>query len=274
MKHLKILFDDNCAICAKSAEYFKNSTLLDSADLLPLSQALSQDLKFDRKFSQDKMACINIETKQVFYGVDSFLEILSIKYPWVKSRGKSKPIFWVLDFIYSTICYNRKIIAPMPCNSECEINPSKNYFFRIVLILVAAFVVNFATSRYFSENLGTYFVGNKDYGDYFFFFGQIPFQFIVFKMMKQKNFYNYAGHVSFVSFLGALLLIVFYYGIYILDQLGIYTTLLSPLCYGIVFSYMFYEHSRRLKIENWSLWLSITWFLYRLFIYPFAFRVF
>jgi hypothetical protein len=274
MKKLKILFDDKCIICAKTAQYFKNSALLDSAELLPLSQALSMDLKFDRKFSQDKMACINIETKEVYYGVDSFLEILSDKHPLVKSIGKSKPIFWMLDFFYSIICYNRKIFIPMPCHSDCEVSPSKNYVSRIVLILISGFVVNFATSRYFSENLGTYFIGNKEYGDYLFFFGQIVFQFIAFKIMKQKNFYNYAGHVSFVSLLGAILMLVFYCGINVLDHLGIQTSLLSPLCYGIIFSYMFYEHSRRLKIENWTQWLSVTWFLYRLIIYPFAFKVF
>jgi hypothetical protein len=47
--------------------------------------------------------------------------------------------------------------------------------------------------------------------------------------------------------------------------------MLEPFCYGVVFCFMFFEHRKRLKITGMQKWLTLTWILYRLAIYPIAF---
>jgi len=269
-----LLYDEDCPVCKLYARFFAYLGILPKESFLPWHRGIEMpELNFDHKLSMDKIALIDTESNTNLYGVDSILEVISLKTKWIKTIGKTTIIYFLLTKLYDFIALNRKIIAAIDCSDRCPCNPRKGYSQRIVLVLISAFVVNYATSIYFSENLKAYFIGNKAYGDYLFFFGQIGFQFIAFKILKEKDFYNYAGHVSFVSFLGAVLLLVFHFGLQFIQYIGMEIDMLNPLCYGIVFSFMFYEHSRRLSIEKMTQWLSLTWFIYRLVIYPFAFKI-
>ena len=200
--------------------------------------------------------------------------VLATKYPLILHLAKLKTILLFLDFLYSIIAFNRRLLMPRKCETACDLNPEKSYFYRGIFIVIISLVVNYVTAIYFSKLLNPYFKLEGNYTDLLFFYGQLIFQFLIFRILKQKNFYNYIGHLSFVSFLGAILLYGFYLGINLLQTAGINTEMLHPLCFGVVITYMFFEHKRRLEIENLSSWLSITWIVYRLVIYPIAFIIF
>lgn len=273
-KDYKILYDDTCKICLNSAKLFKKLDLFNDVEMHPLSKALEdQNIIINKSFAKDQIALINLESQEVYYGVSSFLELIGIRFPFIKKIGRTKIVFAILNFLYGIICYNRKIITPISCETDCDIRPSKNLFYRVVFIILISYVVNFATTLYFNDLLSVYQSSEYHFSDYIFFFGQLVFQFLVFKLLKQKNYYDYIGHVAFVSYLGAIQLIIFYIGLKVLSILDINISMLSPLCFGAVLWFMFREHARRVKIEYISAWLTYSWVLYRILIYPLAFKL-
>ena len=96
---------------------------------------------------------------------------------------------------------------------------------------------------------------------------------MVFKLLKQKNFYDYAGQIAVISFLGAVFLQVFHVGLTLLAKTGIDIQLLEPFCYGMVYLFMLYEHKKRIKILGFTAWMSVSWVVFRFLIYPFAFEI-
>lgn len=275
LPHYILLFDEDCPMCAIYARLFAWIGLMPIESFIPWAKGIEvPGLVFDFELSKDKIALINTQTQKTIYGLDSIIEILSFIYPWLKKILQFTPLYFFLSKLYTFIAHNRKIIAAIDCGDRCPCNPSKHYLARVLFILLCGVFVHWQVTHYFTTILSDYYIGNKLYGDFLFFLGQLGFQFLVFKLMNQRNFYNYAGHVSFVSFLGAVLLGLAYLGLDLLKQWGLEIGLLGSVIYGMVFCFMYYEHKRRIALEGWSPWLSLTWVLYRLLIYPFAFRLF
>lgn len=267
-----IIYDANCPFCKWYTGLFVKTGLLNPNGRIPYSTAINlPELQFDMVLSRDKIALINPETKEVHYGIDSLLHVLGKRFSWIERIGKLPVIHFLLTCLYSFISYNRKIIAPSRCETACDCAPSQNYFWRFVFIVGIALFLNFAVTHYFTTHLAEYFIGNPKYGDLLYFTGQFFFQFFVFFALKQKNFYDYAGHLAFVSFLGAVFLSMLDIGISGLEFFNFKTELFKPFCYGMVYLFMVYEHARRLKIMGFTAWLSVTWIVYRILIYPLAF---
>lgn len=270
-----LIYDKDCPFCRWYTGMFVKTGLLTDQGRKPYEEALDDPkLMFDPILSRNKIALVDQRTGNVKYGIDSLLAVLGQRFRWIEMVGKFLPVHFALSLFYSFISYNRKVIAPSRCNGSCDCAPDRNYFWRIVFIVFCGFIVNIATGLYFSIHLKNYFIGDPYYTDILFFSAQLVFQFVAFRLMKQRNFYDYAGQVSFVSMLGALLLLGFHFGLTMLDGLGIETAMLAPFCYGMVYLFMLYEHSRRIKILQLTTWLSITWILFRFCIYPFAFQLF
>lgn len=273
-KKLKLLYDDQCVFCRESISLYKKFDVFKNVEIYPLTLAMERtDWNFDSQLSKNKLALYNTDTKQSYYGIHAYMQVIATKYPFILHIAKLNIVILFLDFIYSIIAFNRRLLIPRKCETSCDINPEKSNFYRAIFIILISLVVNYVTAVYFSRLLNPYFKLQGNYTDLLFFFGQLVFQFFVFKFLKQKNFYNYIGHLSFVSFLGAALLYGFYIGIELLQFIGIHTEMLHPLCFGIVIAFMFFEHKKRLEIEKLSKWLSLTWIIYRLIIYPIAFIV-
>jgi hypothetical protein len=88
--------------------------------------------------------------------------------------------------------------------------------------------------------------------------GQILFQGAVVFVLKRERCIHYLGNVMTVSLLGAVSLSPMFF--------------LSPFIqsdwafigyFGIVVTFMFFEHWRRVKILGLPLIVSVTWVLYR-----------
>ena len=269
-----LLYDKDCPLCVMYARLFARWGFMPPESFVAWSDGIQiKDLIFDYALSQDKIALIHPQTNQVIYGIDSILKILEQKLPWVGVIGRFPVIYFILERLYNFIAINRKIIAAIDCGDHCPCYPSRRYSYRIVFILICSIVVSSLVSLYFRDMLGAYRKPSIIQNEMFFFYGQIAFQFLVFRGLKQKNFYNYAAHLSFVSFLGAILLGIAYVCLSLVHSLGMNIELLSPICFGIVLCFMFFEHKRRVALEHWSAWLSLSWVIYRLIIYPIAFQI-
>lgn len=268
-----LIYDKHCPLCVWYTGQFVRYNLLQENERLPFHEAINRvDLKFDTENAQNKIAYIQPESGKVLYGIDSLLTILGKRFGWIEWVGKLPVIHLFLAILYAFISYNRKVIIPVSCEVLGTCSPTKNWFWRIAFVLVIGLLLNLSVTHYFTVHLGNHFIGNPMYGDLFYFFGQFLFQGLVFWMLKQRNFYDYIGQVAFVSFLGALLLGFFDIGLMFLNASGFETELLVGVCYGIVYLFMVYEHARRIKLLGFSSMLTISWIVYRLLLFPVAFK--
>ena len=141
--------------------------------------------------AMNKIAYYNATTNQVFYGIDSILEIISHKYPRLVNVFRWKPIIVLLNIFYNLISYNRRIIAPtMMCNDE-SCTPTRSWLNRILYIIVCWMMV-VAIAKIFStiplqDALRWPFV----YIEGFTFLGQFIIQGIVLLTFGRKDFYEY-----------------------------------------------------------------------------------
>ena len=55
--------------------------------------------------------------------------------------------------------------------------------------------------------------------------------------------------------------------------MGIETTLLGIICYGIVSGWMFLEHRRRMNILGMNKWLTWSWVLYKIIVFGLVFSL-
>lgn len=274
LTHPVLIYDKNCPFCTWYTGAFVRAGFLDKDGRIPYNEAADNAaLHFDRNLSRNKIALADPQTGTVHYGIDSLLIVLGKKLPLIRKIGQFPPVHFLLSQLYSFISYNRKAIAPSDCNDACGCAPDRSIPWRAAFIVACALIVNLATGLYFTQQLHPWFTGIAN-GDLIFFAVQLPFQWIFFRALGQRDFYSYAGNLAFVSCLGALLLLGFHFGLNALQAFGIDITLLQPLSFGVVLTFMFYEHTRRLKLLHLSPVLTLTWILFRICIYPFAFNLF
>jgi hypothetical protein len=268
-----LIYDQHCPFCNWYTGLFIRTGFLPETGRIPYgSVADNVDWHFNRELARNKIALVDRETSTVHYGIDSLLIVLGNRLPLVRKIGMLKPAHFLLERLYGFISYNRKVIAPSDCNVACACVPQRSVFRRISFIVLCALLVNLVTGLYFTLQLGDFYAAGIN-TDLIFFGLQLLFQWVFFRLLKQRNFYDYAGNVSFVSALGALLLLGFHWLLNALQAFGISTDLLQPLCFGVVHAFMFYEHNRRLKLLHITPLLSLTWILFRISIYPFAFNL-
>ncbi|MDH4473880.1 MAG: hypothetical protein QE487_14840 [Fluviicola sp.] len=269
----RLIYDKDCPFCNWYTGLFIRTGFLSENGRIPYNEAVNdQQLHFNHIEARNKIALINISTGDVKYGADSLLAVLGTKSPLIQKVGMFPPIHWMINQLYSFISFNRKVIAPSDCSGNCDCVPTTSYFWRWIFIAICALVVNSITAVYFNQHLNHYYTGIKN-SDLIFFGLQLAIQSIVFISLKQKNLYDYLGQVSFVSCLGALLLLFFHLGLHWLQQFGVNIDLLQPFCFGVVVTFMFFEHKRRVRLLHLSQALSFTWILFRIGIAPFAFNL-
>lgn len=273
IQHNRLIYDKDCPFCSWYTGLFIRTGFLNENGRIPYNEAITdRQLHFNHTEARNKIALINTETGSVKYGAESLLAVLGTKFPLVQKVGLFPPILFLINQLYSFISFNRKVIAPSDCSGSCDCTPTTSYFWRWMFIAFCALVVNIITALYFNQHLNEYYTGIPN-SDLIFFALQLIVQSAVFILLKQKNLYDYLGQVSFVSCLGALLLLFFHLGLHWLRQFGINIDLLQPFCFGVVVTFMFFEHKRRVRLLQLSQGLSITWILFRIGIAPFAFNL-
>jgi hypothetical protein len=144
----------------------------------------------------------------------------------------------------------------------------------LAFILFCGLVVHVTVTWFFQTFLFSYLNTQTQFPDFVLYVSQFPIQALVFYGLKQKNFYDYAGQIAAVSLFGALLLGGLGVGLLLIQKLGINTSLLAPVSYGMVYMFMFLLHWERVKLYQLSAWLCVSWFVFRLAIYPLVFNLF
>lgn len=267
-----LIYDSACPMCTIYTKAFIKYGYLDRNGRVPYQEVnFEQCPNIQRQDAADKIVLFNRQTGEVSYGIDSLVKVLAAKHRWIGTIYKLKPVSCLFTYLYAFVSYNRKCIAPSPeGTSVTTCQPSVSFPARISFIIITGLLVHLLVSWYFQQFLASFMVANP-VPDILLFGAQFIFQWCVFKLLKQQNFYEYSGQLAFVSIIGALLLGVAGSGLMLLWLLGIKVTFLATVVYGMVYLYMFYLHYKRTTLYSWSKWLCVSWMLYRLLIYPLVF---
>lgn len=266
-----LLYDENCPLCIWYTRAFvKYGVISPEARLSYQIAAENQNIVFDRERARTEIAFVS-EGSEPSYGIDSMLKVIGNKWKIIGFIGRILPIYWLLQLLYRFISFNRKIIAPTTCETECSCTPKFSLFWRITFITICGWGTYYFVGNYFNTELNDYLRNNHISIEFILFVSQLIFQAIVFKFFNQKDIYTYLGHVALISLIGALLLGGIEFVLFTFSVLNLETGIIAPLGLGVVLTFMFFEHKRRVKILGLTPWLTFTWICFRILIYPLVF---
>jgi hypothetical protein len=274
MENISLLYDEDCPLCRWYTSLFVKYGILDTDGRISYNKyVILHPTKINADIAQTKIACIDHQTNQVYYGIDGLVLVLGYRFKLIRILGNFKPINLLLKLLYLLFSYNRRIFAPVAKRAvECTCEPPKSILWRSIFIALLSFFTYLIVSWYFKHFLAHYMLASPP-NDLILLMAQLGFQWGAFLFFHQKNSYDYLGHLVFTSFLGALLLAFFGFGIQILNLFGIQTEFLAIVCYGITILFMFLEHKRRIQLKEWTWKLTISWIVFRILIYPFVFQI-
>lgn len=128
-----IIYDDTCPMCAAYTNAFVNTGLLQKEGRKHFTEIAPELLALvDIKRCVNEIPVVDYSTRQVWYGIEAILEILSQKMPLVKKIGNLPTVNWCLHKLYNFISYNRRVIVANqqpPTAFDCT--PDFNLRYRI-----------------------------------------------------------------------------------------------------------------------------------------------
>jgi predicted DCC family thiol-disulfide oxidoreductase YuxK len=135
-KSLVLIYDDLCPLCTWYTGWFVKSGLLPAEGRKAFSSVKESILsRIDFERGKNEIPLIDLNTNQVWYGIDALLEILDQKIPCVKTIGLLWPIKWFLMKLYKLISFNRKVIVARKCgHGDIDCSPDLNTFYRVLFI--------------------------------------------------------------------------------------------------------------------------------------------
>ncbi len=270
-----LYYDKDCPLCVAYTTVFMKYGLLHESGRVSYTDAIaSGSYPFDKSIAKDRIALYNTESKEIFYGIDSMLEVLGHRFAWIKTIGKLPPIYWFLNKLYSFISYNRKIIAPVTmCASKENCIPSKSWFWRIVFIIFCATMCTIIDSSFFAQPpFNSYYILSLPFIGLLFFAVQLLFQGICCVGLKERNIYDYIGQLSFSSLVSSLLLIPVISILKIIQHTGIQQPQISVVLWALVSLFVFFFHRKRVLHSGFNMYLVYTWVLLRILLYPIIFN--
>lgn len=152
-----IIYDDNCPLCCWYTDAFVSTGLLKNEHRLSFSQLSNEGLleKLDLEKSKDEIPLLDTAGEPTLYGIDSLLELLGRRWPWVKVVANVAPINWFLRRLYKLVSYNRRIIVGSESSPlvHFDCTPHFNLFYRRLYLLIALVVGGGALLAYMSMYL-------------------------------------------------------------------------------------------------------------------------
>ena len=272
--NISLLYDEDCPLCRWYTGKFVQYGFLAPQGRVSYTKHIRDfNGSVDPDLAQTKIACFNHDTKEVTYGIDSLLLVLSQRCKLIGTIGKLKPVNYFLQLLYLLVSYNRKIVAPGPKQTvDCACEPSRSVFWRFAFIALISWFTYLIVHWYFTAFLTPFLVENP-VNDLVLLALQLFFQTSFFLLFRQKNLYDYLGHLAFTSFLGALVLLGFGLLVQTLGFIGIDIHFFAAICFGITICFLFFEHKRRIQLKDWDFKLSLTWIVFRILIYPLVFLI-
>src|SRR5258705_555688 len=125
-----LLYDDYCPLCTWYSGLFVRTGLLKPANRVAFSKAdLSILTAIDIEKAKDEIPLYDPDTNRTLYGLDSLLEILGQRFPFIKSIGTIAPVKWFFKKLYKFVSYNRKVIVAKKCGAGTfDCSPGFNIF--------------------------------------------------------------------------------------------------------------------------------------------------
>ena len=138
MKNKILVYDDNCPLCTWYSGLFVKYGFLSTDGRKPFStldDKLISQIDFDK--SRNEIPLLDVSTNNVVYGIDSLLELLDPKIPFIKTVGNFAPVKWFLKKLYRLISYNRKVIVAKKCGpGSIDCSPDTNYLYRFIFMAI------------------------------------------------------------------------------------------------------------------------------------------
>jgi predicted DCC family thiol-disulfide oxidoreductase YuxK len=271
---LVIVYDAECPMCQwYTGEFVKTGLLSPNGREAYQKIGAYTKTQIDMKKARNHIALLNKNTGNVVYGYESLLEVLGQKWHWMKTIGATRFVAMFFSVVYDFISYNRKIIAP-PKNRFLTCIPDKNPRMRIAFMVLCLLVVEFTAGMYFSRYFGAYTrFAEIPWRESLLFVSQIGFMALFAALVGEKNLYDYLGHLSFVAFMGGIILLVFDIVFQSFSFMGIAISFLPFLGLGAVVMWMFMEHKKRLNAGGFKPILSYGWILFRVLLFFIIFKL-
>jgi hypothetical protein len=137
-----IIYDDACPLCEWYTKLFVKYKFIQAHNKKSFSTIDPDLLKIiDVDRACKEIPLIDPSTQKVVYGIDTLLDVLDQKMPFIKTIGNMAPINWFLKKLYKLISFNRKgIIAAVPNGIGFNCTPAysynyKKYFIAILFVL-------------------------------------------------------------------------------------------------------------------------------------------
>ena len=263
LKNHTLLYDEDCPLCQVYTSGFIKTGMLDQDGRQAFSQISIEEQNFiNLSRASNEIALVDRQNKTVIYGVDSLLKVIGFRFPIIQKIGQFQPIKFLLQKLYSLVSYNRKVIIPSKDNSSQQLQciPKFNITYRLLYILFALIVTLWSVFIFF-KNIPILPDGSL-LREGIFTVGQLVFQGMIIYTLDKKTILNYFGNMMTVSLMGSLMLITL---MFINWMIPISEPILT-FGFGIIISFMFTEHFRRVKLLELPIYLSYTWAIYSVLI--------
>jgi hypothetical protein len=212
MKAQILIYDDNCPLCAWYSGLFVKYGFLRADERKPFSRIdddMINAINFEK--AKEEIPLIDVDTKEVVYGIDALVTILSAKFPFVKKVCAPAPVDWFLRRLYRLISYNRKVIVATRCSTGAiDCAPSYNYFYRL-LFLCVFLVFNSLMLYPVHKQLLSHIPGyNKDFGEVQgAHFSLVAINCLLACGLPVKKAFEYIGQVNMLAVLTIAFLLMF-----------------------------------------------------------------
>jgi len=205
-----LVYDDACPMCVWYTGAFVNTGLLDASERKAFSAANPELLHaIDWQRSKNEIPLLDLNTKQVLYGIDALLEILGQRWRCIRIIGHTHIINWLLKRLYNFISYNRKVIvARKTAPGTIDCTPQYNAFYRVLFMLVF-FTFNtlmlFPIHSYILTALPHYTLGATEFQ--LIHIALVSINCLLSLPLPAKDRVEYLGQVNMLALLTVLLLV-------------------------------------------------------------------
>jgi len=264
LKNHNLLIDKNCPLCKTYGHCFTTLKIIDKETVTPYQEIeLTEKHSIDMDRAKNEIALYDKESNSTVYGIDAMISIISNQKKWLNVILNFAPIYFLLNQLYKFISYNRKLIVPVNQTQTNERNciPDVNLYYRWAYIILTALFTGLILNLYFDSVFKSFNLAKIWWLEYLICFGQVIWQGTIITFLYPDKRMDYLGNMSTVSTIGAILLIPM---LFIMSQIG--SSIISLLYFGLVVSFMLYEHIRRCSLLDLSIKMSMSWVIYRVVI--------
>ena len=195
-----LIYDDNCPLCVWYTGLFVKTRLLKKR--IAFSEINMEDLaRIDLIRSKHEIPLLDLEGGETLYGLDSLVEVLNTKIPFLKSVMRISFIRSFFYWLYQLVSYNRRlIVGKKGCNNGFDCTPNFNLKFRTYYLIISIlmslmfFLIFTQTTDFPMILIMSFIIG-------------ISFTAPLFMTSNLKLRYLYYGQCSTIILIGALTLL-------------------------------------------------------------------